>query len=161
MTFFSKEDLRTLETEGFIVKDGFLGKSPTQSIFDEANKLLADGKLRAAGMSRGKDFWNDSKIRGDLIMWINEKWQIQEDYPNLYILLTKIDSLRQELNENCQFESQKTQTQLTCYPGEGSRYVRHLDAYKGGTSRRITVLYYANPAWKKADGGLRNDFWLN
>lgn len=78
-------------------------------LYLKADSLLQQGKLRPAGMSKGNEFWNDSKIRGDKIMWINEKWQIQDSSPSIYTLLTKIDLLRQELNENCQFNSEKTQ----------------------------------------------------
>jgi hypothetical protein len=41
-------------------------------------------------------------------------------------------------------------------PGGGARYVRHLDAFKadgGGSTRRMTAIYYVNPAWREEDGG--------
>jgi len=31
--------------------------------------------------------------------------------------------------------------------------MRHIDAYKGASTRRLTFLYYINPNWKEADGG--------
>jgi hypothetical protein len=37
--------------------------------------------------------------------------------------------------------------QLTCYPSNGSRYIRHLDAYVGSSTRRVTCLYYLNPEY--------------
>jgi len=67
--------------------------------------------------------------------------------------------------------------QLTCYPGDGTQYVRHVDnnaaadadaqaagggggggggggegqARRGG--RHLTVIYYANLGWQVGDGG--------
>jgi len=31
--------------------------------------------------------------------------------------------------------------------------VRHLDAYEGSSTRRVTCIYYINPYWKEEDGG--------
>ena len=45
------------------------------------------------------------------------------------------------------------QTHIACYPGGGSRYVRHLDASVHGSTRRLTLLYYMNEGWKQGDGG--------
>lgn len=43
--------------------------------------------------------------------------------------------------------------QIACYPGQATRYVRHLDAFKGGANRRLTVLYYLNTEWQNSHGG--------
>ena len=63
--------------------------------------------------------------------------------------------------------------QLTCYPGDGTQYVRHVDnnadadadaraaagggATGGGAGRRggrdLTAIYYANLGWEVGDGG--------
>ena len=48
--------------------------------------------------------------------------------------------------------------QLSLYPAEGSRYVRHVDnTCSGGrgwlcNGRRLSAVYYLNPSWSKADG---------
>jgi len=47
----------------------------------------------------------------------------------------------------------KTQIHLTCYPGNGARYVRHLDAFVGASDRRITCIYYLNNTWASTAGG--------
>jgi len=56
--------------------------------------------------------------------------------------------------------------QIACYPGDGSRYVKHIDAHKkrspgvdkgrsdGAKSQRLfTFLYYLNDEWSPEDGG--------
>jgi hypothetical protein len=41
---------------------------------------------------------------------------------------------------------------VTCYPGNGSKYIKHSDnPHKNG--RKLTVIYYLNHNWKKGDGG--------
>lgn len=132
-------------------------------------------------MGREQDAWLDRSSRGDIITWLNgEKRAALEASgnlsfsrehhiplaPNLFSVLQKMDAMRKELNETCKFDSQHTQVstsstsliflkkaQLACYPGNGTHYVKHLDAFVGGSSRRITCLYYLNFDWKSSDGG--------
>ena len=123
-----------------------------------------------AGMSKGDNKWNNSSVRGDLHLWLNERDKYATLCPQLCALLDKIQLLQTELNNTCRFDSTKTQVspltlahshsrghslkvQVACYPGEGARYIRHLDAFKGGADRRLTVLYYINTEWRKGDGG--------
>lgn len=40
---------------------------------------------------------------------------------------------------------------LTCYPGEGSRYIRHVDN-GNENGRKLTAIMYLNPDWKDGDG---------
>ena len=43
-------------------------------------------------------------------------------------------------------------TVLTCYPGGGSRYIRHIDN-PNRNGRLLTAIYYLNLEWTEADGG--------
>lgn len=42
--------------------------------------------------------------------------------------------------------------QATCYPGDGARYIRHLDSPNG--SRKLTCLFYLNKDWGPQWGGV-------
>ena len=46
----------------------------------------------------------------------------------------------------------RAEVQLTCYPGDSSRYVRHTDDARQQT-RKLTCIMYANPEWAAGDGG--------
>lgn len=41
---------------------------------------------------------------------------------------------------------------MTHYP-PGAKYIKHLDAYEGGSTRKLTCLCYFNKDWKSGDGG--------
>eukprot|EP01114_Cavostelium_apophysatum_P023867 TRINITY_DN9130_c0_g1_i2.p1 TRINITY_DN9130_c0_g1~~TRINITY_DN9130_c0_g1_i2.p1 ORF type:complete len:155 (+),score=31.03 TRINITY_DN9130_c0_g1_i2:375-839(+) len=106
-------------------------------------------------MGRGDDAWKDTSVRGDEITWLNNEKReaLKDSAPTMYELLFKIESMRKELNETCEFDSHHMQSQLACYPGNGTHYAKYLDAYVGGTTRRVTILYYLNFDWKPENGG--------
>jgi SM-20-related protein len=155
LCFFSTDDLRQLETKGFFVRDNpfsFSLEKVTQ-LFNEVQQLYKCGKLKPAGMSQGSTKWQEGKVRGDLNLWLNDREALRKEYPSLWETLEKMQLLQLELNNACNFQSERVQVQLACYPGGGARYVRHLDAFKGGANRRLTIIYYLNVGWKSTDGG--------
>ena len=93
--------------------------------------------------------------------WLQAEQEAQ--YPPLQRLLTAMDAavacVRNEpsLEHEPSLKDQlhRREVQLTCYPGGGARYVRHVDALGGAGSvgRRVTCIYYANPSWKREHGG--------
>jgi hypothetical protein len=46
----------------------------------------------------------------------------------------------------------RSEAMVTCYPGNGTRYIRHVDN-PNGNGRKLTVLYYLNHGWQEGDGG--------
>lgn len=146
LSYLSTEDLGKLDQVGYVVKDGFLRDAAMiQAIRSEVEQMKETGGLKQAGMNQGEQQWRDKNIRGDLHAWLNDIDRVELQLPNLGKLLRKMDAIRLEMNAVCGFESPKCQTQVACYPGAGSRYVRHLDAFIGGANRRITVLYCTSP----------------
>lgn len=64
---------------------------------------------------------------------------------------TLVQLLASQIPELQGIES-RSEAMVTCYPGNGSKYIKHSDnPHKNG--RKLTVLYYLNHAWKKGDGG--------
>ncbi|MGH7266931.1 MAG: 2OG-Fe(II) oxygenase, partial [Candidatus Rokuibacteriota bacterium] len=49
----------------------------------------------------------------------------------------------------------RAELQVARYPGGGTRYTRHRDAFRdaAGPRRRVTAIVYLNPGWTPADGG--------
>lgn len=156
LTILSKEEIELFNTTGFFVKDDFLGIENLRAYYSNAEQLFENGKMRPAGMGgQSSELWKDSSVRSDHIVWLNdiedrEKWS-EEEAGCLRKLVQKVKLIQTELNQSCNFDSHETQIQLTCYPGDGSRYVRHLDSYVGATTRRITCLYYLNPEYSAKD----------
>jgi len=155
--FLTKKDFEELDNIGFVIKDNFLGKEKLLEIWEESNSLYNHGKLQRAGMGTGaSDHWVNEKARSDHVLWLNSAFDTSFDNEGIDAirkLINTIDQIRHQLNEDINLDSQKIQMHLTCYPGKGARYMRHLDAYVGASARKITCLYYINPNWKEEDGG--------
>eukprot|EP01089_Gocevia_fonbrunei_P014094 TRINITY_DN3785_c0_g1_i2.p1 TRINITY_DN3785_c0_g1~~TRINITY_DN3785_c0_g1_i2.p1 ORF type:complete len:178 (-),score=51.88 TRINITY_DN3785_c0_g1_i2:53-586(-) len=76
LKFFTKEDLKALDEQGYVIRDNFLGSTEAQAVRSEAEKLKDEGKLKLAGMSHGSDKWNDNSVRGDLHLWLNDRTKL-------------------------------------------------------------------------------------
>mmetsp|Transcript_21655 Transcript_21655/g.31517 ORF Transcript_21655/g.31517 Transcript_21655/m.31517 type:complete len:738 (-) Transcript_21655:120-2333(-) len=70
-------------------------------------------------------------------------------------LVASVDKLVFEMKEKCQSLAgiyERSDAMLAIYPGEGARFARHIDnTTRDG--RRLTVLVYLNPEWKREEGG--------
>jgi SM-20-related protein len=143
-------DVRALDTPGVLVHDDWLGRSTAEAVLAEVEALVGAGALRPAGMSRGVGHRVDADTRGDAIAWLDP----ETAGPAVARLFAAFDALREVLNREAYLGLAHTEVQLARYPGGGARYRRHRDAFPGRSNRRVTALYYLNPAWRPEDGGL-------
>lgn len=148
MTGLSTADIERLGADGFVVGTGFLGPSLAASVHSEAQRLVAEGALKRAGIRRGADHQLDGQVRGDSITWLDETaGGVMKD------VWRRFDELRLALNELAYQGLRRTELQLAHYPGTGAGYQRHRDAFPGDDNRRITAIVYLNPSWTPEHGG--------
>ena len=143
-------DVRALDSPGVLVCDGWLGRAAADAVLGEVEALVGAGALRPAGVSRGIHHRIDAETRGDAIAWLAP----ETAGPALAVLHAGFDALREALNREAYLGLARTEVQLARYPGGGEGYRRHRDAFAGRSNRRVTALYYLNPAWQPAHGGL-------
>jgi SM-20-related protein len=142
-------DVRALDTPGVLVRDGWLGRRAAEAVRDEVETLVRAGALRPAGVSRGAHHRIDPETRGDAIAWLAPGTA----GPAVAGLFAAFGALREALNREAYLGLARTEFQLARYPGGGAGYRRHRDAFPGRSNRRVTALYYLNPAWRPEDGG--------
>jgi len=146
--------VRTLVERRFVVVDGFTEWAMVERARAQAEQMRADGMLQKAMMSRGAQKYRDETKRSDSIRWITNIEELQDTYPDVYSALREIRNVQQLLNDACSFQSTHSETQLAAYTEPAARYVRHMDAFRGGhAERRVTCLLYLNPCWSSEDGG--------
>jgi SM-20-related protein len=146
-------DIRALGERGWFLLDGVLGHPASLGVHEAVEAWDAADRLHPAGLSRGTAYRVDEAVRGDRIAWL-----IPDEIPReLAPLWDLFLSLRDALNRQAYLGLDRLEVQVARYPGGGSAYGRHRDAFPlppgRRPNRRVTAIYYANPDWRAEDGG--------
>lgn len=113
LEFFTIEELKILESKGYIIKDSFIKDiSLIDNVIKEVEDMYQSGFLKQAYMSKGDNRWADKTFRGDYQAWINDKEKISLVYPNLIYVLNYIDQLRIELNRETDFNGKEVSVSI-------------------------------------------------
>ncbi|CAL1527612.1 unnamed protein product [Lymnaea stagnalis] len=175
LTFFKPEsyqhkDLaeficRGLIKSGYCVVDEVFEKTIIDGILAEIKSLKDKNELKEGQLGGGPSSGNDAKkvidanIRRDVIKWIDGN----EGLAYTAQVLGTMDSIISFFNNYLKndFINGRTKAMVSCYPGNGTYYRRHVDnPSKDG--RRITCILYLNKNWEtQKDGGLLRIFPLN
>ncbi|XP_066514786.1 prolyl hydroxylase EGLN2 [Hoplias malabaricus] len=139
---------------GICVKDGFLGPRLGDKVLKEVETLNNSGKFRGGQLVSQRNIPSNN-IRGDQIAWVEGK---EPGCDSIGILMAHIDEAIMHSSANGQLGNYaingRTKAMVACYPGNGTRYVRHVDN-PNGDGRCITCIYYLNKDWDvKVHGGL-------
>jgi SM-20-related protein len=150
----SDAEIHALGERGWFLRDGVLGRPAAVEIQHHVEALAAAGRLRPAGLSRGAGYRVDRAVRGDAILWV-EPTAVP---PELAGLWTAFIALRDALNRQAYLGLDRMEVQVARYPGDGAAYDRHRDAFAAlpgaRPNRRVTAIYYPNPAWSPESGGV-------
>jgi len=139
------DEVEALGAGGWVVRDRVLG--PAAASVAAAIAAL-DGGLTPAQVGRGAERQAVPTVRGDRTRWIDPG----APPPGLDPLITCFHTVRDVFNAAAWLGLDRLDVQLAAYPA-GAGYDRHLDAFRGRGSRRLTAIWYANPGWTDADGG--------
>lgn len=146
-------EIHALDAPGWFLRDGVLGRPGSVGVHDAVEALAEAGRLRPAGLSRGAAYRVDVAVRGDAIAWIDPD-EVPLEFTELWTVFL---ALRDSLNREAYLGLDRIEVQVARYPGGGAAYDRHRDAFSaprgGRPNRRVTAIYYANPAWRPEDGG--------
>jgi SM-20-related protein len=145
--------VEALAQRGWSVAPRFLSAEETAALRTECLSAFAAGAFHAAGVGSGSAR-AVSEIRGDHVLWLDEA----NASPALQAVLTRLESLRQEVNRTLYLGLFDLELHFAAYP-VGAGYQRHLDRFRDDGRRALTVILYLNPAdWSDADGGQLR-FW--
>jgi len=153
-----------------VVIDNFLLNSQVSSLSAAVKEKYQHPKdehaaFRIGALQDGRDGSNTStyereEIRGDYIGWFEGNEEEGWDPETLPRYMLKVNTLISELKrfldgptELPRVES-RSRAMITCYPGNGARYTKHVDNGGAvGNGRRLTALFYLNMEWGEGDGG--------
>jgi SM-20-related protein len=143
----SSAEVEALGRGDVIIRDRVLGGETALAVVAEAETL--SDELRPAAMGRAGQYF-DATVRGDEIRWL-ERAELGKATAALWRLLEEV---RGAANAGAYLGLRRFDLQLARYLTPGARYGRHADAFQVKTRRRLTAIYYANPAWRPEHGGL-------
>ena len=116
--------------------------------------------LREATISTGTQNETQTSKRTDRVEFLKADDALAETAPTLHRHVSWVDRLRGDLESRLRQDNgkplgmEKSTFMLAEYPGGGTRYVRHRDATPSPfAGRKLTCLYYLNPAWDPTMGG--------
>ncbi|KAI2806032.1 Egl nine 1 [Blomia tropicalis] len=146
--------LNDMNQYGFCVIDNFLQNG--DAILNEVLHLYQRGWFQAGQVVNNKANSNSKLIRGDQIIWVDGSEPI---CTNIGFLIQILDSIVQRCNtmfavgEFLKYTiTRRTKAMIACYPGNYTKYVRHIDN-PNSDGRCITSIYYLNKDYDREKHG--------
>lgn len=149
---------RRLVEEGHAIIDAFLGAEAIAACLADVLALYRSGAGpfvlgRTGGGSTSK--LAEAVVRGDRIAVLGD--EERAPVPSIEGLLLEADRLVAAMADGVpelRRVASRSHPMLACYPGDGARYVKHVDNPGGqANGRLLTLLVYLNEAWEPAHGG--------
>uniref|UniRef100_A0A7E4VV87 hypoxia-inducible factor-proline dioxygenase n=1 Tax=Panagrellus redivivus TaxID=6233 RepID=A0A7E4VV87_PANRE len=154
LRYLAEHVIRGLNEYGWAVCDNFLGETHCNFTYREVERLYQRGHFSAGELMDQKEDSQSQDIRSDQILWFDGSDTRVNDCVTVRLLISMIDSVIVHFKDRIPpyTISGRSRAMIACYPGSGTRYVRHVDnPVRDG--RCITSIYYCNEDWKLADHG--------
>ncbi len=154
-----------LNDQGFSVMDNFVDEHVIEAILHDVKTLyqkkdnFVPGTLSSKHGSLSNNDGQplgENSIRGDKVMWLNNTSgathsairTAERSMNSIVSILNKSN-----LMQGCAMRS-RSRIMVACYPGNGTKYKRHVDN-PAGDGRKMTFILYLNKNYeRKRDGGV-------
>ena len=137
-----------IAADGYSILPDFLPPAAVAALAGEALRRDRAGEFHAARVARGEQRAERGDIRGDRILWLDERMPASAERA----LWRALESLRAALNEACFLGLFAFDGHYALYP-PGAFYRRHRDRFRDDDARVLSCVLYLNEAWSPADGG--------
>uniref|UniRef100_A0A1I7RSW1 hypoxia-inducible factor-proline dioxygenase n=1 Tax=Bursaphelenchus xylophilus TaxID=6326 RepID=A0A1I7RSW1_BURXY len=156
LRYIAEHVIRSLNEYGWAVVDNFMGKTHCQYTYKEIEQLYNRGVFKEGQLMEAKDpqVLPTKDIRSDKIYWFDSSESKARDAVTIRLLVSMIDSVIVHFqNRIPPYQiAGRSRAMIACYPGNGTRYVKHVDnPIKDG--RCITSIYYCNDDWILSEHG--------
>ena len=136
----------SLAHSGWAVLPDFLPPGAIANLRAESQLLHRDGHFRPAGIGHGGELHAD--VRGDEVFWFDA-----ETAPVASRLAREeFEALRSAINAANYLGLYEFEAHYAVYPS-GTGYAKHLDGFRAGNLRVVSLVLYLNDAWSGSDGG--------
>ena len=149
MPLFSEKNLDfiadQLSKHDICILNDAVPEATVASLYDEARSCYSE--FKAAGVGRGGSHQVDQNIRGDQILWMSDRSEMQRWW------LENMDILMNGLNRRLFLGLFSHEAHYAQYK-PGAFYEKHVDAFKGRSNRILSMVTYLNPDWQRDWGCL-------
>lgn len=129
-----------------VIWPGFIDDGLADALRQEVYALRNGRHLRSARVGRGRERRHDPAERGDRIRWLDGATPAQQ------ALLQRLEEVRLQVARDLIPGLFETEAHFALYP-PGTGYARHVDAFRAGNRRRLSLVLYLNRHWRGRDGG--------
>ncbi len=132
----------SIAEKGWYIWDDFLPSEQVQAL-----KNCTSDHWQRARIGRNENTQRATDIRRDKIQWLElDMGQPVQDY------LERMEAIRREVNRHLflglfEYEAHFAQYEI------GDFYKKHLDAFVGNDSRKLTTVFYMNEGWTEEHSG--------
>lgn len=116
------------------------------ALYREVATLSNTDAMDLAGVGRGADLVQDHRVRRDKIAWLEGITEPQG------LLFQTFDTLMAGLNQRLYLGLKRFEAHYATYQ-PGDFYKRHVDSFRGRSSRMVSLVIYLNEDWGLEDGG--------
>jgi len=116
------------------------------ALYNEVIILDRTDAMKRAGVGRGADLVRDRRVRRDKIAWLDGYSEAQS------LLFDCFEQIRTGLNQRLYLGLKRFEAHYATY-NAGDFYKRHLDSFRGRSSRMVSLVLYLNESWGLEDGG--------
>jgi SM-20-related protein len=137
-----------LSSTGISIRDHFISDGEVHALRECAHARESRGEFAAARIGGQGAQQRRDNIRGDFTCWLREPLLPMEQ-----ALLRRMEEVRLQLNREAFLGLFELELHYAKYP-PGGAYARHVDQPLGSSQRRVSVVLYLNPEWRRTDGGV-------
>ncbi|WP_020394978.1 2OG-Fe(II) oxygenase [Thiolinea disciformis] len=138
---------QALAEQGWLVLPKFFPTNHVQALRAQALSAWQAGEFHPAAIGQGANKLQNFDIRNDSVLWLESA---QGEAVAYY--LDFLEQLRLALNSELFLGVFESEAHFAVYP-RASFYKKHLDNFRGRSTRLVTVITYLNHAWQAEDGG--------
>eukprot|EP00397_Hematodinium_sp_SG-2012_P025082 GEMP01026175.1.p1 GENE.GEMP01026175.1~~GEMP01026175.1.p1 ORF type:complete len:533 (-),score=125.03 GEMP01026175.1:554-2152(-) len=150
-----------LQRQGYCAVDHFIPAPHWKQFRADCTQCYKDGQLNLGGLVNARKEGEEAKYsetatRSDLIGWFNsETWKYGDLLGKFEIKINTLVSELMQFAPELKAVNGRSLTMIACYPGNDTRYAKHVDndgKHPLCCKRVLTALMYINE-WHEGDGG--------
>ncbi|MCB9034484.1 MAG: 2OG-Fe(II) oxygenase [Chitinophagales bacterium] len=140
--------IQSLIDNEYAISNHFITTETALALKNNLLQRYQQDKMHPAGIGKNFDYAKNTKVRGDVISWIEDNTSNQTEQ----ILFEQINSFIQYLNQTCYTNINSYEFHYAFYE-KGSFYKKHLDQFRADRARQFSLVIYLNDDWTTEDEG--------